>query len=228
MKILLLIGALFFWGTILNAQDIFFPSKEGTILEYKIYDSKDEQTGMTRYTITDIKRMGSDMEITYLIETTDSAGKELIKQEITINKKGDKLYVDMSKFISNAIFEKVGEKANKMEITGNDMEIPSNIKVGDNLPDSNIEMALKMGFINIKMSANITDRKVESAEKIVVEAGNFDTYKITNTVSANAMGMKTSSKSAEWIAKGVGMVKSETYEKNGDVSSYTELVSIKE
>ena len=134
----------------------------------------------------------------------------------------------MSKFISNAIFEKVGEKANKMEITGNDMESPSNLKVGDNLPDSNIGMALKMGFINIKMSANITDRKVESAEKIEVEAGNFDTYKVTNTISANAMGMKTSSKSAEWIAKGVGMVKSETYDKNGVVSSYTELVSLQE
>jgi hypothetical protein len=172
--------------------------------------------------------MGSDMDITYLIETTDSSDKELIKQEITINKKGDKLYVDMSKFISNAIFEKVGEKANKMKITGNDMEIPSNIKVGDNLPDSNIEMALKMGFINIKISANITDRKVESAENIVVEAGNFNTYKLTKTLSANAMGMKTSSKSAEWIAKGVGMVKSETYDKNGDVSSYTELVLLKE
>lgn len=228
MKNTLLITTLLFLGMVAKAQDIFFPSKEGTVLEYKIYDSKDKQTGMTRYTITNIKRMGSDMDITYLIETTDSADKELIKQEITINKKGDKLYVDMSKFISNAIFEKVGEKANKMEITGNDMEIPSNIKVGDNLPDSNIGMALKMGFINIKMSANITDRKVVSAEKIVVEAGNFDTYKVTNTLSANAMGMKTSSKSAEWIAKGVGMVKSETYDKNGDVSSYTELVSLKE
>ena len=228
MKTLLLIGALLFSATAVDAQDIFFPSKEGTVLEYKIYDSKDEQTGMTRYTITDIKRMGSDMDITYLIETTDSSDKELIKQEITINKKGDKLYVDMSKFISNAIFEKVGEKANKMKITGNDMEIPSNIKVGDNLPDSNIEMALKMGFINIKISANITDRKVESAENIVVEAGNFNTYKLTKTLSANAMGMKTSSKSAEWIAKGVGMVKSETYDNNGDVSSYTELVLLKE
>ena len=138
MKTLLLIGALLFSVTSVDAQDIFFPSKEGTVLEYKIYDSKDKQTGMTRYTITDIKRMGSDMDITYLIETRDSEDKELIKREITINKKGDKLYVDMSKFISNAIFEKVGEKANKMEITGNDMEIPSNLKVGDNLPDSNI------------------------------------------------------------------------------------------
>ena len=228
MKSTLLVFALLFTGIAAKSQDIFFPTKEGTILEYKIYNSKDEQTGMTRYTITDIKTMGSDMEITYLIETTDSADKELIKQEVTINKKGDKLYVDMSKFISNAIYEKVGEKANKMEITGNDMVIPSNIKVGDNLPDSNIEMALKMGFINIKMSANITDRKVESAEKIEVEAGNFDTYKVTNTITANAMGMKTSSKSSEWIAKGVGMVKSETYDKNGDVSSYTELVSLQE
>lgn len=227
MKNLLLI-ALLFSGIVAKAQDIFFPTKEGTVLEYKVYDNKEKQTGMMRYTITVIKRMGSDMDITYLIETKDSSDKTLIKEEITIKKKGDKLYIDMSKFLNKAVFEQAGEMASNIEITGNDMEIPSNLKVGDVLIDSNVEMALKMGFINIKMSANVTDRKVESVEKITVQAGNFDTYKLTSTVSANAMGMKTSSKSAEWIAKGVGMVKSETYDKNGDVSSYTELVSLKE
>lgn len=108
------------------------------------------------------------------------------------------------------------------------MEIPSNLKPGDVLPDSHVAMALKVGFINIKMSANITDRTVEALEKVAVKAGNFDTYKLTSTVSINAMGIKTSSKTAEWIVKGIGMIKTESYDKNDNMNTYTELVSIKE
>ena len=77
------------------------------------------------------------------------------------------------------------------------------------------------------MSANVTDRKVEAVENVAVPAGNFEAYKLTSTVSANAMGMKTSTSSAEWITKGIGMIKSESYDKNGSVSSHTELVSVK-
>lgn len=44
----------------------------------------------------------------------------------------------------------------------------------------------------------------------------------------NAMGMKTSSKTAEWLAKGIGMVKSENYDNKGNLESYSELVSLSE
>lgn len=228
MKNLLLITVVLFSGMLAKAQDIFFPTKEGTVLEYKLYDKKEKESGTMRYTIKDIKRAGEDMEITYQIESMDSKDKPLFKEEITIHKKGDKLYVDMSKFLNKAALQQGGEMPRNIEITGNDMVIPSNLKIGDVLPDSNVKMALKMGFINIKMEANVTDRVVEAFENIAVKAGNFDAYKLSSNVSANVMGMNTNSKSTEWLAKGIGMVKSETYDKNGDISSYTELVSIKE
>ncbi len=227
MKKLLFITIVLLSGMLAKAQEIFFPTKEGTVLEYKVYDKKEKETGMIRYTITNITRSGDDMDITYLIETMDPKEKNQFKEEITIHKKGDKLFVDMSKFLNKAAFQQGGEMPAKIEITGNDMEIPSNLKPGDVLPDSNVEMALKMGFINIKMSANVTDRKVEAVENVAVPAGNFEAYKLTSTVSANAMGMKTSTSSAEWITKGIGMIKSESYDKNGSVSSHTELVSVK-
>lgn len=228
MKNLLLITAILFSGMIAKAQDIFFPTTIGTVLDYKSYDKKDKETGKIRYTITETSSDGDNMDITYMIETTDANDKPLFKHELTIQKKGDNLYVDMRKFLDKAIFKKGGKVPDNLKITGNEMEIPSNLKVGDALPDSHMEMSFKMGFINIKMGAQVTDRLVESAENIAVEAGNFDVYKLTSSVSANAMGMKTSSTTAEWIAKGIGMVKSETYDKNGEVSSYTELVSLKE
>ena len=227
MKTLFLFIAILLSGLVAKAQDIFFPSKEGTVLEYKIYDKKEVETGMIRYTITNIRNTGDNMDITYLMESTDAKNKPLFKEELTIHKKGDKLYVDMSKFLSKIISQKVGEKAANIEIKGNDMEIPSKLAPGDVLPDSNVEIALKVGFMNIKMSANVTNRKVESFEKINVKAGNFDTYKLTSTVTVKAMGMNKTSTSTEWTAKGIGMVKSESYDKKGNISSYTELVSIR-
>lgn len=227
MKTLFLIAAILLSGIVAKAQEVFFPTKEGTVLEYKSYDKRDRETGMLRYTVTHIVSSGDNMDITYLIETMDKKGKTLFKEEITINKKGDKLYVDMSKFIDKAALEQAGEMPAEIKVSGNDMEIPSNLKEGDKLPDSKIEMSLNMGFINIKMEAQVTDRKVESFGNISVKAGNYDAYKITSNVSANAMGIKTSTKTAEWLVKGIGIVRSEEYDENGNINSYSELVSIK-
>lgn len=228
MRNLLLIATILFSGMLAKAQDIFFPTKKGTVLEYKVYDKNEKETGMVRYTITDVTSSGDNTDITYLLESVDANDKPIIKEEITISKRGDKLFVDMSKFLNKAAFKQGGEIPGEIEISGNEMEIPSNLKLGDILPDSNVEMALKMGFINLKMSADVSVRKVEAVENVTVEAGSFDSYKLTSTVSAKALGMKTSTSSAEWIAKGVGMVKSESYDKKGNVTSHTELVSFKE
>jgi hypothetical protein len=78
----------------------------------------------------------------------------------------------------------------------------------------------------MKMSALIANRKVEAVEDISVKAGTFKSYKFTGDVNATAMGIKVQTNVIEWYAKGVGIVKTETYEK-GKLQSYTELIEIK-
>ena len=212
---------------VLNAQEIFFPTKEGTVLVYKSFDKKDKETGTTRYTITKINGNGSDLDITYLIESIDSKDKLVFKDEITIQLKGDKLYCDMSNFINKAAFQQEGEIPAEIQITGNNMEIPSNPNPGDLLPDASVEMAMKMGFVNMKMSANVTNRKVEAIEDVTVAAGTFKGYKFSGDVNTVAMGIKVNAKSTEWYAKGVGIVKSESFDKNGKLQSRMELIELK-
>ena len=77
------------------------------------------------------------------------------------------------------------------------------------------------------MSADVTNRKVESIEDVTVTGGSFKCYKFTSDVNVSAMGFKTKTKSAEWYAKGIGVVKSESYDKNGSVQSHMELVEVK-
>ncbi|MBW8333049.1 MAG: hypothetical protein K0M40_13580 [Prolixibacteraceae bacterium] len=227
MKKLILFTVMIFFGIALKAQEIFFPTKEGTVLVYKSFDKKDKETNTVKYTITHLKINGSDMDITYLVESLDPKEKLVFKEEITIHQKGDKLYFDMSNFINKAAFQQNGEIPAEIQVTGNNLEVPSNPKPGDVLPDANVEMAMKLGFVNMKMSANVTNRKVEAIEDITVKAGTFKGYKFTSEVNSVVMGIKVNSKNIDWYAKGVGIVKTESYDKNGKLQSYMELIELK-
>lgn len=227
MKKLILFTAIVLVALGINAQEIFFPTKEGTVLVYKSFDKKDKETSMVKYTIKHLKLNGNDMDITYLVESLDPKEKLVFKEEITIQQKGDKLYFDMSNFINKAAFQQEGSIPAEIEITGNNMEVPSNPNPGDVLPDANVEMSMKLGFVNMKMSANVTNRKVEAIEDVTVTAGSFKGYKFSCTVNSSVMGMKVNSQNTDWYAKGVGIVKSESYDKNGKLQSRTELIEIK-
>jgi len=227
MKKLLLFTAIILCAILLKAQDTFFPTKEGTVLVYKTFDKKDKLTNAIQYTIKHVTISGNSIDITYQCESIDPKEKLVFKEDITIHQKGDKLYVDMSNFINKAAFQQNGEIPADVQVKGNNMEIPVNPQVGDVLPDASVEMSLKMGFINMKVSADVTNRKVEAIEDVSVKAGTFNGYKFTSDVNSSALGIKIKAKNIEWYAKGIGTVKTETYDKNGSLQSHTELDELK-
>jgi hypothetical protein len=226
MKKLLLITGILLTATLSYAQKTFFPTKEGSVLVYKSFDKKDKLTSTMRYTIKHVTISGSNIDITYLCESTDASDKPVFKDEITIHQKGDILYMDMSNFLNKAAFQKEGEIPADLQITGNNMEMPMNPKVGAQLPDANVEMVLKIGFMNMKMSAQTTNRKLEAIEKVTVKAGTFEAYKFTSDVKASAMGFQVNSSNIGWYVKGVGIVKTENYDKKGALQSHMELVEL--
>jgi len=226
MKKLLLLSVMILIGIAVKAQEIFFPTKEGTVLVYKMFDKKDKVSSTVKYTIRHITVKGNDMDITYFVESMDPKDKLLYNDEITIHKKGDKLYFDMSNFINKAAFQQNGTMPAEIQITGNNMEIPSNPQPGDLLPDANVEMALKMGFINMKMAAQITNRKVEAIEDVTVTAGTFKGYKFSSEINSSTMGIKMKSSNIDWYAKGIGIVKTESFDKSGKLQSHMELISL--
>jgi len=227
MKKLILLMVFVFIAIMLKAQETFFPLKEGIVLVYKTFDKKDKEINMVRYTVKHVTMNGNDMDITYLCESFDPKEQPMFKEEITIYKKGDKLYFDMSNFLNKAAFQQNGQMPPEIKVTGNSMEIPSDPTPGETLPDANVEMALKMGFINMKMSADITNRKVESIEDVTVKGGTFKCYKFSSDVNSSVMGIKVKSKNLEWYAKGIGSVRTESYDKNGDKRSHTELIEVR-
>lgn len=218
--------AVFFTALMLKAQDTFFPTKEGTVLLYKTFDKKNNLTNLLRYTIKEVNTQGSNMDITYLCESMDPKDKPLFKQEITIHQKGDKIYFDMGNFINKAAFQQNGQIPPEVEIKGNELQVPVNPQPGEALPNASVEMALKMGFVNMKMLAELTNRKVEAVEDVTVTAGTFNAYRFSCDVNSSAMGIKSKSRNIDWYAKGIGTVKTENFDKNGKLQSRTELMQV--
>jgi hypothetical protein len=216
-----------FVSLIINAQESFFPTKEGMVLRYKSFDKKDKISGMMRYTIEKVNISGSNIDFTYLCEVLDNKEKLVFKEQITVHQKDDVMYIDMGNFLNKAAFQQEGEIPAEVEIKGNNMEIPLNPTPGQTLPDANIEMAMKMGIMNMKMTADVTNRKVEAIEEISVTGGSFKCYKFSGDVNTVAMGIKVQSKTVEWFAKGIGTVKTESYDKKGNLTGRTELIEIR-
>ena len=227
MKKLILLTVILFGLQSLKAQETFFPTKEGMVLTYKSFDKKEKLSGMMKYTIEKVNISGSDIDFTYLCESLDNKKKLVFKEEITVHQKGDVMYIDMGNFLNKAAFQQEGTIPATVEVKGNNMEIPLNPSPGQTLPDANIEMAMKMGFINMKMSAAVTNRKVEAIEDISVSGGTFKCYKFSGNVNTVAMGIKVQAKTVEWFAKGIGTVKTESYDKKGELTGRTELVEIR-
>jgi len=99
------------------------------------------------------------------------------------------------------------------------------------LPDANMHIKISIGDVAISnINFDLQDRKVDSKESITVPAGSFDCYKISYNSKMKSESMETpvelSIKHVEYYAPNVGMIRSETYDKNGDLQSYTILNKI--
>jgi hypothetical protein len=221
--IVLIIATVTFLG--LSAQKAFFPYKEGTKLTYQTIDKKGKLSQEYTYTVKKLTGSGNHFTIVYAVEYFNDKGKKLYIDEISARQEGDKMYLDMSNFLNKSAFQQNGEIPASIEITGNNMEIPLVPVPGTTLPDANVTMALKMGILTLKMTVNVTNRKVEALENITVKAGNFSAFKLTGNVSGSILGIKVNNQSSDWYAYGVGLVKTESFKK-GELQTVMELVKL--
>jgi hypothetical protein len=112
-----------------------------------------------------------------------------------------------------------------MEVKFDAITIPENLVVGEYLEDGGIDMTIS-GPMKMNMSVKIQDRKVMAKENIEVPAGSYEAYKINSIIKLDAMVSTRESKNIEWVAKNVGVVRSEQYDKKGNLNSYTVLTEI--
>ena len=210
----------------LNAQDCnsYYPFKEGVVFELSHYNKKGKTDGKGIYKVKSISNSGGAKTATMNMELFDEKGKPIISSEYIVTCKDDVISIDFSNLIPPAMYESYGEM--EFEMSGVNLDMPNNLSVGQSLPDAHALMEVRLTPVKIKTSVDITNRKVETREKITTEAGTFDCFVVTyDTAVKSGMGITHKTSSKQWIAEKLGIIKQEDYNGNGKKTGHTELTA---
>ncbi len=203
----------------------YFPLNEGSIYVIKNYDKKDKLTGWSKQTIKKKETTATGINVTLSVENYDTkADTAISKGELKYECKDNVLYVDMNSMLAPGSM--TAYEGMDVKVTTENMTMPSTLKVGD---------VLDIGKVDVKVSSNgmqifnsvtsITNRKVAAIESITTPAGTFECYKLTYDVESKMMFSVTMSM-VEWYSKEAGSVRSEAFDKNGKLTSYSVLESL--
>ena len=200
-----------------NAQlcNDFFPIKEGVRMEYTMYGKKGKVEGTQWQEFRNVKETSDGVETEVHLGFSDAKGKNPFESSYKMTCEGNTVRIDYESLLSAQMLQQYGDA--EAEITGTDVEWPSNLEPGMELPDANVAMKISMGGMNMNMQVDITDRKVEKVETITVPAGSFECYVIYSNSYSKMMMVNQNFPSRSWLAKGVGVVKTESYNKKGKV-----------
>jgi len=201
----------------------YFLLKEGRKWTSANYNAKDKYQGKQSYEVlsleeeSDGKLIANVMLISY-----DKKDKVVMEKEVEFTCKDGVVEIDMSKYIPEETME--GFKNMDVEMEFEAITIPENLEAGQYLEDGGVNMTIS-GPMQMNMEIKIQDRKVMAKENIEVPAGTYEAWKINSIMKLDMM-MTRETKIVEWIAKNVGVVRSEQYDKKGKLNSYTVLTEI--
>lgn len=212
----LLLATLLFTANTAVAQSScskYYPMIDGALLQYTSYDKKGKEEGQIDYKVTNVNGSGDNITATMVMEISDQKGNTF-SSDYDITCDGNVVRIDFKSLMNEQMLSQMGEM--EMDITGTDMELPNNLSVGQELPDSNVNVKMKMsGVMNMNMDVETINRKVEKQESVTTPAGTFDCYVIYSETRTKMMMSNQTMPSRVWLAEGVGMVKQESYNKSG-------------
>ena len=211
---------------IANAQDCetYLTLQDGVEFTMESYNPKGKLQSKSEQVVTDAKQ-DADGNFSAQLSATilDNKDKETAKLSYAISCKDGIFYVDMQSLLAPEQLK--GFENMEIEIDSDFMELPIDAQAGDELKDANLEVKMMSGGVSImSITIDVTNRKVEAEESITTPAGTFDCLKISYDVTSTlGMPIKVRGKSTEWHARNIGVVKSESFNKNGKSQGYSLL-----
>jgi hypothetical protein len=198
-------------------------------VEMTIYDAKGEASAKQLYKIDQVQEEGGGLSSDFSSTMLDKKGKVVTSGKGKFKCNGDNVYVDMQMSMPNM----VQMKNMKMEAKSTNayLNYPSGMQAGQSLPDGAFEMEGNNNGMNMKMNFKVTNRKVVGNETITSPAGSWDCFKITYdadfSMKVMGMGVPMHIQATEWFAPGFGVVKTESYGKNGKLAGSTLITAVK-
>jgi len=199
-----------------NAQSscsTYYPLVDGANFQYTNYDKKGKEEGQINYTVTNVESSGDNVSATMMMEMVDKKGNTYTS-DYNMACEGNVVKIDFKSLMNEQMLSQMGDV--EMDISGTDVELPNSLSVGQELPDANMQLKMKMGgAINMNTNVETINRKVEKQESVTTPAGTFDCYVIYSETKTKMMMTNQTFPSRTWLAEGVGMVKQESYNKKG-------------
>ena len=198
---------------------------QGAVREMTSYDKKDKVTGTSVQTVKEIKTEGNMTEWTINSVSKDAKGKQTSAGDLHMTCEAGIFKMDMKNFIDEETMK--GFEGMEVTMDATDLDYPAILTPGMTLKDGNITIkASSQGVPVMTLVMRIYDRKVLALEDISTPAGTFQCYKISQTMETKTI-FTVIAKTTDWIAKKVGTVRSETYDKSSNLQGYMILTAMK-
>lgn len=228
MKIASLLIALTLSATITLSQNctLYIPNSVGTELHYQMTNGKGKIEGSYTHKVISIKESGGRTTIEMLQTFMDPSSPDdiLMQDTIRFHCKDNVFYIDMDKYVNQEQMEAF--KGMEIKVVTEDLMYPPKLSTGQILKDGSIRIEMETGMMNMSMTTNIINRKVEAYETITTPAGNFKCYKISEDIESKMGFVNMTLHNVVWIVKDIGTIRSESYNKKGKLDGVTELVKI--
>ncbi len=203
----------------------FVPTEVGTKWEITNYNKKGKELGKISYELIEKEESGNDITFTIKNVTYDKKGEEVYSNTYDAKCVDGKFEFDMTYKMDGSALQAYQDM--DVEIDASKFELPSlDEALGTKLEDGSLSVGVDAGgALRLNMTVDITNRKVEAKEQISTPAGSFDCVILSQDISTKFL-IKVQASSKEWYAENVGMVRSESYNKSGKLTGYSELTMI--
>jgi hypothetical protein len=195
-----------------------------------MFDKKNKESGKSVYTISDVEKEGNSLRSTLNFSGFDEKGKPTVSGAGQFECHGASIDVDMRMPMPNDQLQ----ASKNMEVKATDayLSYPANMSPGQSFPDGNFSIeVINKGTVFSTVTYDVVDRKVAVKEAVSSPAGNWEGYKIACNaimrIKMMGMSIPTNLQLTEWFVPGYGIVKTETYSKNGKLLGSTLLTSVK-
>ena len=209
--------------------DGYYPMKKGVSFELTKYDKKDKLESVTNNEIKEVySEGGSTVAVVHTI-TEDKHGKETLNAEYNMYCDGELIELDLNTLLKEQMTASLAQNNTDAdtEITGKNLVVPNELEVGQSLPETDMNMDIMAGTIKMNFGAKRFNRKVVGTETVTVPAGTFDCVIINEDTELKLLISKKGH-TKTWLAKGVGTVKEEEYNKKGELVSHSILTKFQE
>ena len=211
-----------------DCKNYYFMAANSSV-EMTIYDKNGKQNGKQTWKISEVKKNSRGFESLVTNRMVDEKGKEISNGKGSYMCEGGVLKADVRMSMPQEQMQAYNTTEAKLENAY--IDYPAKLTEGQEL--SNVDF--KMDVTNKSgMAATInfkeTNRKVEKKETITTPAGTWEafiiSYNVTFKTQIGPLGIPVNLKAKEWFVPNFGIVKTESYNKNGKLIGSTLITAI--